>query len=83
MKKKRLDKKTAIETPASGTTVLINYSTSRSILEVEFRGGRVYHYKKVERPKWEEYETIVLSGGSSGIFVNTKIKPFYEAEEII
>lgn len=77
MKRKRLDRKTALYTPDSGTTVLINYSETDRILEVEFTGGRTYHYYPVEPEVWERYKDIVQSGGSSGNFVNTVVKPNY------
>ena len=83
MKNSRLgNKKNKIFTPGSETTVLINYSDTLHILEVEFTGGRVYHYLDVDLSTWEEYKSIVQSGGSSGTFVNKKIKSFYDAVEI-
>ena len=78
----RLGGSNLISTPDSGTTVYINYSNALNILEVEFAGGRVYHYKNVEPEIWEEYKSEIESGGSSGTFINTRIKPFYEAKEI-
>ena len=82
MKTKRLNGKNTLKTPGSQTTIMINYSETDQTLEVEFTGGRLYHYKKVEPEVWEEYKAEVNSGGSSGIFVNTRIKPFYEYEEV-
>lgn len=79
---KRLSKKNALHTPASGTTVMINYSNTSHTLEVEFTGGRVYHYYTVPHSVWEEYKSVIKSKGSSGNFVNTHIKPFYEQQEI-
>ena len=80
--RKRLSHKNAIYTTQSDTTVLINYSKELKILEVEFIGGRVYHYFDVPLPKWNKYKTVIESGGSSGEFVNQQIKPFYKAREI-
>ena len=77
MNRKRLDKKNAIYTPRSGTTFSINYSETKHLLEVVFIGGKAYQYQSVEPAIWEEYKQTVLSGGSSGIFVNTRIKPNY------
>ncbi|MFN2456971.1 MAG: KTSC domain-containing protein [Chitinophagaceae bacterium] len=80
---KRLSRRTAIYTPTSGTTVLINYSEDSLILEVEFReNNKVYHYLDLELEKWEEYKAWIEEGRSSGTFVNKYIKPFYEAEEL-
>ena len=82
MNRKRLNKNNAVYTPVSGTTILINYSIKSHILEVEFAGGRVYHYYKVDPLLWEEYKSIIKLKGSSGSFVNTRIKPFFEDEEV-
>lgn len=83
MKHKRLSRKNAIYTTrSSGTTVMVNYDTKEKILEVEFTHGRVYHYLKVEPRVWEEYKVIIKAGGSSGNFINTRIKPFYKDVEI-
>lgn len=83
MKRKRLSRKNAIYTTrSSGTTVMVNYDANEKVLEVEFTGGRVYHYLKVERRVWEEYKTFINAGGSSGNFINTRIKPFYKDLEV-
>jgi hypothetical protein len=79
---KRLNKKNALPTPGSVTTNLINYSDALLKLEVEFKGGGVYHYLEVEPEKWEEYKDWVLSGESSGWFVNKKIKGLYDEVKI-
>jgi hypothetical protein len=77
MKRIRLNKMNAIYTRGSRTTLLINYSDKQHILEVVYTGGKVYQYRNVEPRVWEEYKQTVLSGGSSGIFVNSRIKPNY------
>jgi hypothetical protein len=82
MRRKRLGKKNAICTPTSGTTVMVNYEETDHILEVEFIGGRTYHYIKVPPPVWKEYKNVINSGESSGIFVNSKIKPYYNFYEV-
>ena len=86
MKKKRekkwLSEINKIYTSRSGTTKFINYSYTLHVLEVKFEGGKIYHYRDVDPILWEEYKSIVQSGGSSGVFINTRIKPFYDAEEI-
>ena len=73
-----LNTRSKILTPSSGTTVYIDYSARKKILEVEFVNGQIYHYHEVESVVWEEYQIIIKSGGSSGIYVNTKIKPRYK-----
>jgi len=83
MSGRRLHRKNAIYTPASGTTIMINYSFNSQILEVEYTGGRVYHYYRVDAGVWEEYKSAIQTGNSSGTFVNRRIKPFYKGDEII
>jgi hypothetical protein len=78
MKQKRLTNRNRILTPASETTVVVNYSSVSRILEVEFTGGKIYHYLQVEPEVWEDYKTTIQAGGSSGTFVNKRIKPFYD-----
>jgi hypothetical protein len=83
MKHKRLSRKKAIYTSRSSeTTVLVNYDEKEKILEVEFTGGRVYHYLNVNPKLWQEYKDTLQAGGSSGKFVNTRIKPFHTYAEI-
>lgn len=81
MPQKRLSRKNRLPTPGSETTIAINYSEELNILEVEFQGG-IYHYLNVAPEVWEAYKSTVESGGSSGRFVNHKIKPFYEAVQV-
>ncbi|MBC7826516.1 MAG: KTSC domain-containing protein [Chitinophagaceae bacterium] len=83
MKRKRLSRKNAIHTPESRTTVMINYSDVSHTLEVEYSGNRVYHYYDVDPQLWQEYKAVIESKGSSGRFVNARVKPFHEDEEII
>jgi hypothetical protein len=78
VKHKRLTNKNRIATPGSETTIAVNYSPSSHVLEVVFTGGQTYHYLKVEPEVWEEYKSILVKGGSSGTFVNKRIKPFYD-----
>jgi hypothetical protein len=80
--KSRLSRKTALYTPASTTTILVNYSRELKILEIEYEGNRVYHYKDVEPMRWEQLKSVIGSGGSAGRFINFFVKPFYEAELI-
>ena len=80
---RRLSEKNKILTPDSDATIFINYSYDRHILEAQFKqNNKVYHYKKVGPELWEEYKSVVQVGDSSGIFINTRIKPFYEFEAI-
>ena len=80
--KKRLSRKNAIYTGGSGTTTMINYDMTSHILEVQFIEGDVYHYLHVPPKVWKEYEVVVKTGGSSGTFVNKKIKPYYKYVKI-
>lgn len=78
MRRKRLTNRNRIYTPSSETTVYVNYSPVSEVLEVEFSGGKVYHYLHVKPDVWEDFRTTIRSGGSSGVFVNKRIKPFYD-----
>ncbi|MEP6595520.1 MAG: KTSC domain-containing protein [Ginsengibacter sp.] len=78
---KRLSWKNLITTPKSDTTTFINYDKERNILEVRFADG-VYHYFNVPPQVWEEYKTLVESGGSSGKFINFIIKPYYKYQKL-
>ncbi|NII24126.1 KTSC domain-containing protein [Pseudoflavitalea sp. X16] len=78
MRRKRLTNRNKIYTPSSETTVSLNYSPVSEVLEVEFTGGKVYHYLKVEPEIWDEFVTLIKSGGSAGIFVNKRIKTYYD-----
>lgn len=78
IRRKRLTNRNKIYTPASEATVALNYSPVSEVLEVEFTGGKVYHYLQVKPDVWEDLQTLLQSGGSSGIFVNQRIKPYYD-----
>jgi hypothetical protein len=82
MKRKELNKKNRLYTPSSETTVYINYTPVARVLEVQFTGGERYHYLKVEPEVWADYKETVESGGSSGTFVNKRIKPFYDDRKL-
>ena len=77
MKAGLLNSAQKLYTPSSGTTIYIDYSASKQILEVAYTGGKVYQYKGVDSLVWEEYKQVIQSGGSSGKFVNSRIKPVY------
>jgi len=70
-------------TPISGTTAYIDYSNEKQILEVAFRGGHIYQYFGVDIIAWQEYKQVIDSGGSSGKFVNSKIKPIYLSYQLV
>lgn len=82
MRAQKLNGGEQIFTPGSETTVRVLYSATQRILEVEFTGRRVYHYLEVEDLTWEEYKSVIASGGSSGKFINTRIKPSYDCYEV-
>ncbi len=78
MRRKRLTNKNKVYTPKSETTISLNYSPVSEVLEVEFTGGKIYHYLEVRPEVWDDYLTEIRMGGSSGAFVNARIKPFYD-----
>ena len=82
MKSKKLNTSNKLLTPQSGTTVYIDYLEDKKVLEVGFTATKSYHYFGVEPEVWLEYKDMVLSGGSSGEFVNKRIKPYFDYKEI-
>lgn len=83
MKTRLLNTRDKIVTPASGTTNHVDYAEHEQTLEIEYKNGKTYHYYNVDPDIWNEYRTEVLNGGSSGVFVNTRIKPVYQNYEQI
>ncbi|MDR7420837.1 MAG: KTSC domain-containing protein [Armatimonadota bacterium] len=49
----------------------VGYDPERSLLELEFHGGRIYQYFAVPRRTFEE----LMTAASVGAFVNRCIKP--------
>jgi len=82
MAHKRLSSKNKLQTSKSGTTTYIDYAEAKQILEVEFIGGKTYHYLKVPPSMWLNYKQAVIDGKSSGEFFNFNIKPNFEFREI-
>ena len=82
LKDKRLSKKNAIYTPRSTATAMVNYSEKDKILEVEYKSSKVYHYLKVPVKIWRKYQSSIISGESSGIFLNIWIKPHYKQKKL-
>lgn len=61
-------------TPASSSNIAAyGYDAERGVLEVEFHGGRVYHYPGVDRAVYEEF----TSSDSLGAFLARSIRPVY------
>lgn len=71
-----------ISTPGSGTTVFIKYYHEGEMLEIGFRSGEVYQYLKIPSSVWDDYRETVLSGNSSGVFFNSRIKDKYQFRKI-
>ena len=69
-------------TPDSGTTVLIDYSSERKILEVEFDGGHVYQYLNVFPKLWKQYYEHIKNSKSSGEFINIHVKQKYRFRQL-
>jgi hypothetical protein len=77
-----LNNKNAVYTAQSGTTRRVNYDRKKQVLEVQFIEGDIYHYHHVPEKVWEDFLSVINSGGSSGTFVNKVIKPFYKFEKV-
>jgi hypothetical protein len=56
----------------------IGYDARSRTLEVEYAGGRVYHYLGVPPGAYE----LLLRAESHGAFVNRRIKPFYRCRRV-
>lgn len=61
--------------PASSSNIAsYGYDAERGVLEVEFHGGRVYHYKGVASEVFEEFK----DSPSMGAFFSSRIRMAYE-----
>ena len=67
-------KKNYLRTPASTATNYLNYSEKDKILEIEYKQGNIYQYLNVPMKHWLQYREAVISGDSSGVYVNKLIK---------
>ncbi len=56
----------------------IGYDPATFELEIEFRSGRTYRYQQVPVAAYR----LLLRAPSIGEFVNTQIKPRFEAHEV-
>lgn len=55
----------------SSNLVSVGYDAGPQILQVEFKGGRLYNYFRVPREKFE----ALLAAESAGKYLNSEIKP--------
>lgn len=53
------------------------YDPGSLILEIEFKKSSVYQYFDVPNSVYEEFASVVNSGGSAGKFFNSNIKGYY------
>ena len=67
--------RTAVE---SSSVLSVGYDERSHELEVEFRNGRVYRYLQVPVAAYR----LLLQARSIGTYVNTVIKPRFEARPI-
>jgi hypothetical protein len=56
----------------------VGYDRATHVLEIEFQSGRVYRYLDVP----EAVHRLLLNSPSIGEFVNTQIKPRFEAKAV-
>lgn len=61
--------------PSSGSSNIesVGYDDDKGVMEVEFKGGSIYHYT-VERQVFEDWQ----SGGFRGKYFHTHIRRLYE-----
>jgi hypothetical protein len=62
----------------SSSVVSVGYDSTTAILEVEFRSGGVYRYAHVPAAA----HRLLLQAESIGEYVNTVIKPRFEAVRV-
>ena len=79
--KKKLSHKNAIYLDSEALK-MINYSEDDCILEAKFNNDRTYWYKSVPKKIWQEFLTVIHADLSAGAFLNKKIKPYYDWDEI-
>lgn len=59
----------------STSIVSVGYDPDSHVLEIEFRGGRVYRYEGVPQAAYR----LLLQASSVGEYVNNVIKPRFRA----
>ncbi len=62
----------------STSVASVGYDPGAHVLEIEFRGGRVYRYLEVP----EAVHRLLLRAPSIGDFVNRVVKPKFSAERV-
>jgi hypothetical protein len=62
----------------SSSVASVGYDGARYVLELEYRNGKVYQYLNVPAAA----HRLLLQAPSIGEFVNSVIKPRFEAEQI-
>jgi hypothetical protein len=62
----------------SSSVLSVGYDTAAAELEIEFHNGRVYRYLKVPAAAYR----LLLRAPSIGEYVNTVIKPRFEAKSV-
>ncbi|HMJ13047.1 MAG TPA: KTSC domain-containing protein [Polyangiaceae bacterium] len=62
----------------SSSVASVGYDDAEFVLEIEFHNGKVYRYRDVPAAA----HRLLLQAPSVGEFVNTVIKPRFEAERV-
>ena len=62
----------------SSNIVSISYNLNEEILEIEFKGNRIYQYKDVPEFIYQD----LINSESVGKYFNTNIKDQYETEKV-
>jgi hypothetical protein len=63
---------------SSSSVATVGYDPSSFILEIEFRNGGVYQYRQVPAAA----HRLLMQAKSIGDYVNTIIKPRFDAERV-
>lgn len=66
-----------ILTTNSSNIEKFRYNVEYQVLEVEFKSGAMYQYFDVPPGIYQEFVSVVRSGGSAGKYLNSSIKGYY------
>ena len=59
----------------------IDYSPSIKIIEIEFKGGDIYHYLDAKKPEWNKMLALAKKKEGLGAYINQVFKAPYKNGE--
>lgn len=66
----------------SSNVASMAYDSKSRILEVEFKGGEIYHYFDAPVSVWTELRRRQRTGESIGKYLNSHVKGIYQFKKI-